>query len=160
MGFYSGWSSGRGLYSGYRMRLSGGGRRSATYRPSPLPANARRADDLPEWVELSYFLTAIVIFGAGILSASVWLWFSTDGYFDSLLGRLFLITLLLIPAIIVSGAAAIAAGLAAPIIVGLVKAVVVLIRWISRKRAARRAAPPVPVVQDDQRETPGHSPRI
>ncbi|MFF1500708.1 hypothetical protein ACFVZR_12660 [Streptomyces sp. NPDC058316] len=144
MGFYSGWSSGRGFYSGYRVRLPGGGRRSTTYRPSPLQANARRADDVPEWVELSYLLTATVVFGAGILSAAVWLWFSTDGYFDSLPGRLFLIVLLLIPAVIVSGVAAIAAGFAAPIVVGLVKAVVALVRWISRQRAARRAASPVP----------------
>ncbi|MFE5112014.1 hypothetical protein [Streptomyces sp. NPDC056663] len=144
MGFYSGWSSRRGFYSGYRVRLSGGGRRSTAYRPSPLQASTRQADDVPEWVELSYFLTAIVVFGGSILSAAVWLWFSTDGYFDSLPGRLFLIVLLLIPAVIVSGVAAITAGLAAPIVVGLVRAVVALVRWISRTRAARRAASPVP----------------
>ncbi|MEU0853148.1 hypothetical protein ABZ387_35230 [Streptomyces flaveolus] len=97
----------------------------------------RRSDDLPEWIELSYLLTAVTVLCLGVLSAAVWLWVSTDGYFGSLPARLTVIVLLLIPAIIVSGIAAVAAGFAAPIVAGLVKAAIALTRWIKRTRAAR-----------------------
>jgi hypothetical protein len=92
---------------------------------------------------VSYFVTAIVVFIGGIASSAVWLWFSTDGYFDSLYGRLLLIVLMLIPAVVVSGVAGIVAGLAAPVVVGLVKVAVALVRWLRRKRAARRASSPL-----------------
>ena len=137
MGFYSGWSSGRCLYGGYRARLSGGSRRSTTTRPSASQVGVRRSDDFPEWIELSYLLTAVTVLCLGVLSAAVWLWVSTDGYFGSLPATLTVIVLLLIPAIIVSGIAAVAAGFAAPIVVGLVKAAIALTRWIKRRRAAR-----------------------
>ncbi|MFC8953739.1 hypothetical protein ACFY8P_23335 [Streptomyces sp. NPDC012693] len=135
MGFYSGWSNGRGFYGGYRVRLSGGARRSTATRPSPSRPGTHPAGDVPEWVELSYFLTAAVVFCLGMLSAAVWLWIETDGSVDSLPVRLTLIVLLLIPAVIASAIAAIAAGFLAPILVGLVKAAIAVTRWIRRRRA-------------------------
>lgn len=134
MGFYSGWSSGRGVYNGYRVRLSGQARRSTATRPSTSRPVTRPANDVPEWVELSYLLTAAVVFCLGILSAAVWLWIETEGYFSSLPARLTLIVFMLIPAVIASGIAAIGAGFAAPIVVGLVKAAIAVTRWIKRRR--------------------------
>ncbi|MGW6684944.1 hypothetical protein ACWGBO_34520 [[Kitasatospora] papulosa] len=75
-----------------------------------------------------------------MLASLVWLWFSTDGYFGSLAARLTVIVLLLIPAVIVSGVAAVLAGFLAPIVVGLVKVGIAVARWARGKRWARGVA--------------------
>lgn len=134
MGFYSGWSSRRGLYSGYRVRLLSGGTRRASAR-SASGTDSPSGDDLPEWVELTYFITVAVVWLGGVLACFAWMWSETSD-FPGLVGRLTLIALALIPAVIVCGIAAFIAGFVMPIVVGAVKAVIALARWISRRRAS------------------------
>ncbi|MFG3180285.1 hypothetical protein ACGFZC_35265 [[Kitasatospora] papulosa] len=119
--------------------MSGRGRRTTGSGLTP-QAGARRADDLPEWVELSYVIAGIVVFAGGILTSLVWLWFSTDGYFGSLAARLTVVALLLVPAVIASGVAAVVAGFVAPLVVGIVKAAIAFVSWARGKRADQRVA--------------------
>lgn len=144
MGFYSGWSSRRGLYGGYGVRLSGG----ASRRPRGGGGSAgspARGDELPEWVELSYFATVAVVFVGGLVASAVWLWFETstvneDGTFVGLVARLTIIVVMLIPAIVACGIGGIVAGFGAVLIVGTVRGGIAVRRWVRERRLAKAAA--------------------
>lgn len=141
MGFYSGWSSRRGLYGGYGGRLSGGGSRTPQGRAAT--AGPARGDDLPEWVVLTYFTTGAVVFVGGLLVSAVWLWFETgsfdDGGFAGIMARLTIITLMLIPAAIACGIAAVVTGFGMVIVVGVVRGGIAVTRWARRRRRAEAA---------------------
>lgn len=93
---------------------------------------------------LSYFAAVAVVFGGGLLVSAVWLWFETstvgDGDFPGFMGRLTLIVLMLIPAVIVCGIAAVVAGFGAVIVVGAVRSGIAITRWVRKRRDGKAVA--------------------
>lgn len=150
MGFFGGWSTGRGLYGGYRVATSAQRRRAMGSRalPTSTQANCTSTDDVPTWLAASLALPGTVLPIAGALWFGIWAWQAVHhDMFSNAMWAVLSIGCILIAAAVgaLAGALlALPATVVVPLVVGAIVAIVRAFRWMKARTSLRASRPPAP----------------